>query len=201
MTLTNKVFLFLVVFLVGCSAFPEYDIEEEPKTIVVEAEEAVPEPEEKEELVGVEVIEEIPFKAVLEEEEEETECVIDDDCEGKEILSASCFQGNVNQQYRLHVCKQGQCVTKGGQEIVECDSTDEICTKGECLLIEDQPCTDTDGGIEEDIEGKVFDGTRAWHKDKCLDSGHLEEFYCSNGNTGRALSKTFSCNCNNGQCV
>ncbi|HSB46559.1 MAG TPA: Kazal-type serine protease inhibitor family protein [Candidatus Bilamarchaeum sp.] len=72
------------------------------------------------------------------------------------------------------------------------------CDGGKCVEV---ACSDSDGGIKEDVKGSVTAGGKT-SGDECADSGSVKEFYCDGG---KANSKEIVCasgmSCVNGACV
>jgi hypothetical protein len=72
------------------------------------------------------------------------------------------------------------------------------CDAGRCVSA---PCTDSDGGINEDTKGSVTSGDKTM-SDECANAGSVKEYYCESGNPN---SKDINCGagmgCVNGACV
>lgn len=72
------------------------------------------------------------------------------------------------------------------------------CDGGKCVVI---PCTDSDGGVNEEMKGTVVAGDEN-ETDRCADSNTVKEFYCD---SGRIASKDVDCaagkQCSDAACI
>lgn len=89
---------------------------------------------------------------------------------------------------------------------------DYKCEDGACIPEPEPTCTDSDGGMDYSIKGKVITenipGNSGEFEDKCLDSEELMENYCGLGqgyNEGLEVAKVsiYKCpnGCSNGACI
>jgi len=89
---------------------------------------------------------------------------------------------------------------------------DYKCENGACIPEPEPTCTDSDGGMDYSVKGKVITenipGNSGEFEDKCLDSEELMENYCGPGqgyNEGLEVAKVtiYKCpnGCSNGACI
>lgn len=144
-----------------------------------------------------------------EEMNTEVECNSDAEC-GEEVIGEPyCFQGSIMTPKRIPKCSfpgtiNSYCRQESKDVTTPCSKGSEFCMDGKCLVIAEQPCTDTDGGKTYNISGRVTDGLLEVFVDNCLDDSRtLIETYCSDGEKGRGLTEEYRCpdRCSSGACV
>jgi hypothetical protein len=196
-------FLVFCLFLVGCSFYPDYDQDSEMETEVIVKDASVGESiVENEEVVDENVLQKPANNKeaeIISPKEDFDECVEDADCGGHEVISASCFQGNVNSQYKDYYCDDGKCKAKGGSTIESCDRELELCREGECIEIATLPCNDTDGGKNYLEAGKVVDAKGKEFVDECLTAFKLQEAFCTAGEFNKGVGDYEDVRCEDDQ--
>jgi hypothetical protein len=137
-------------------------------------------------------------------------CGSDLDCGKPMIGETYCFQGNSLTPQNIPKCEyagtiNSKCIVEQKDKMVLCNKERETCKSGACVLISSLPCTDTDGGKDENDAGIVTDGLGKEYVDMCVenDDRFVYERYCSHGKFGEGLTETMWCEgkCTNGECV
>lgn len=140
----------------------------------------------------------------------EVACSADSDCGKPMIGEPYCFQGNALTPQNLPKCMypgtiNSKCTVEQKDKMVLCNREKEACKSGACVLIASLPCTDTDGGKDENEAGMVTDGLGKEYVDNCVenDDRFVYERYCSHGTKGEGLTEIMWCEgrCSNGECV
>ncbi|MCX8147143.1 MAG: hypothetical protein N3D84_01610 [Candidatus Woesearchaeota archaeon] len=137
-------------------------------------------------------------------------CSINADCGAPIIGEPYCFQGSVTVDIKMPKCNlpgtiNSYCTMESRTNVTDCKRDTEICRKGKCLVIAELPCNDTDGGLNYNVSGRVFDALLEESIDKCESENKLLERYCEYGNKGRGMTKEYMCpsnmKCSMGSCV
>lgn len=134
----------------------------------------------------------------------QVKCSKDTDC-GETIYGDKyCFQNGVVTPITKSICVnpgsiKSYCKKEMADEVHMCEVGKEVCRKGECWVLANLPCTDSDGGKNYDVAGKVVDAELLEYKDYCLDKYQVMEYYCPSTNKGLALSSPKICT--GGKCV
>ena len=138
-----------------------------------------------------------------------TECSKDSDCGGTLYGEKYCFQNGIVTPITKNICVnagsvKSYCKKEMADEVLMCINGKEICRTGQCLVIANQPCSDSDGGKNFEKQGAVFDAELLNYKDECIDKHHLIEYFCVGGTKGVAGSERHICldgDCVTGACV
>ncbi|MFO8016020.1 MAG: hypothetical protein R6U32_02865 [Candidatus Woesearchaeota archaeon] len=138
----------------------------------------------------------------------DVECYDNSDC-GETIYGEKhCFQNGVVTPITKHVCVNpgsvdSYCKKEESDEVEMCSPGKEVCRGGECLVLAEQPCNETDDGRDYEEAGEVFDAELIKYNDRCLDEETLIEYYCSGGDKGVAEKEEHICEgeCSGGECV
>lgn len=137
------------------------------------------------------------------------ECSKDSDCGGTVYGEKYCFQNGIVTPITKNMCinpgsVKSYCRREMADEVLSCQNGKEICRAGECLVLANQPCSDSDGGKNFEKQGAVYDAELMNYKDECLDKHHLIEYFCAGGDKGVAGSERHLCldsDCITGACV
>ena len=139
----------------------------------------------------------------------EIECSRDSDCGETTYGEKYCFQNGIVTPITKFTCMnagsiKSYCKKEMADEVEPCDSSKEVCRSAECLVLANQPCTDSDGGKNYDKLGEVLDAELMNYKDECIDKHTLIEYFCTGNTKGVAGSERHYCtggDCITGACV
>ena len=137
------------------------------------------------------------------------ECYSDSECGEVVTKEPYCFQGSVVTPESVPECHNAgtvdsYCRTESNDRVELCSPSEEFCRDGQCLVIAEEPCEDTDGGRDYSTQGKVTDALKERLWDQCAeDEKTLYERYCSHGDYGKVMTEEHRCSgkCSGGECV
>ncbi|PIN87132.1 hypothetical protein COV19_01410 [Candidatus Woesearchaeota archaeon CG10_big_fil_rev_8_21_14_0_10_44_13] len=137
------------------------------------------------------------------------ECKQDSDCGETVYGERYCFQNGVVTPLTKNICVnpgsiKSYCKREMADEVLMCASGKEVCRKGECYVLANLPCTDSDGGKNYDVAGTVVDAEMLEYKDYCIDKYQIMEYFCPSTNKGLVLKEPKICTggkCITGACV
>lgn len=137
------------------------------------------------------------------------ECKQDSDCGETLYGEKYCFQNGVVTPITKNTCVnagsiKSYCKKEMADEVLMCANGKEVCRKGQCWVLANLPCTDSDGGKNYDVAGTVVDAEMLEYKDYCIDKYQIMEYYCPSTNKGLVLKQPKICTggkCITGACV
>ena len=174
------------MLLAGCSASEENAVDIQEPAASVEQQESARQP------AAVETAPSAPKIA----------CTADSDCGERRIENAYCFQTNPVGTIYDWKCEnpgtpESRCIETSKQGIVEECGELRFCSEGRCVKYAN--CTDTDGGLNFAVRGKVMTNDKMVYEDYCETDSLLIEYYCLPDH--RAASKKERCDCDRGACI